>query len=318
LNQTRSAYLDWLASVLNPPSSPPSRQEWGEPRDLVLGYATGYGVADIAPFVRSLRAVFEGDVALVVDPHADLLQFLHDHRIEAVTPEFGLRPWSPHPVVERFAAYTTYLQSRADVGDVVLTDVRDVVFQGDPLAEPVTTLEFFEENEGRSLRSHAFNLKHLRALAGPALAKSLQDRSCVCVGVVVGPREAALRFCRALLMLCAIPRSGVGGAFGADQAACNLIAHLGLVEGVVRPNFGRVATIGLTASERLRVEDERIIGPEESVSPIVHQYDRKKDLQAFVQSRWGVPHRPSSARSAFKRRSEVLTASVRRRLPELR
>jgi hypothetical protein len=317
VNQTRSAYLNWLASALSPPSTlQPARPEAVE-QDLVLGYATGYGVAEIAPFVRSLREVFDGEAALVVDPCPELGRFLSEHRIQAVSPDLSLTPWSPHPVVERFAAYAAFLQGRTDIRHVILTDVRDVVFQADPFLEPMVSLEFFEENEGRSLRSHAFNLKHLRALAGEALAGSLEDRSCVCVGVVAGPRAAALRFCRALLMLCAIPRSGVGGAFGADQAACNLIAHLGLVEGAVRPNFERVATIGLTAGDRLRVEAGRIIGPQESLSPIVHQYDRKDDLKAFVQARWGVA-RPQPTQSRLRRRSAVLAASVRRRLPELR
>ena len=33
------------------------------PDDLVLGYATGYDAAMMAPFVRSLRAVFDGPAA---------------------------------------------------------------------------------------------------------------------------------------------------------------------------------------------------------------------------------------------------------------
>lgn len=319
MKTTRSAYLNWLASALNPAMQPiPRTSATGPERDLVLGYATGYGVAEIAPFVRSLRAVYDGEAALVVDPQPELLQFLSEYDVKALPADRSAAPWSPHPVVERFAAYAACLQSRADLRDVILTDVRDVIFQADPFAEPIDSLEFFEENEGRTLSSHAFNLKHLRALAGDAMAGSLEDRSCVCVGVIVGPRAEALRFCRALLMLCAIPRSGVGGAFGADQAACNLIAHLGLVEGVVRPNFSRVATIGLTASGSLRQEGGLIIGPHESLSPIVHQYDRKSDLKAFVESRWGAPDLPRPVQSRLRRRSAVVAASVRRRLPEWR
>ena len=53
----RSAYLGWLAQALRRPTGAPDLSVQG---DLVLGYATGYDAADIAPFVRSLRSVFSG------------------------------------------------------------------------------------------------------------------------------------------------------------------------------------------------------------------------------------------------------------------
>lgn len=314
----RSAYLDWLAgafvarSAAAASAAPPDA-------DLVLGYATGYGVAEIAPFVRSLRAVFQGSVVLVVDPRPDVMAFLEAHDVDAVMAETTCAPWAPHPVVGRFAAYAGLLERRPWVRNVVLTDVRDVVFQSDPFGPPTDGLEFYEENEGQPLARHAFNVKHLRALAGEALAQTLLDRACVCVGVVVGPRIDALRFCRTLLMLCAIPRSNVGGAFGADQAACNVIAHLGLLGGAIRRNYGRVATIGLTPPQQLRLEGARIVNPDASVSPIVHQYDRKGFLRDFVEGRWGEGTRaPASRGGLLRRRASTLRLSVRRRVPELR
>ena len=68
----RSDYLDWLAQALA------ATEEFAPlpDGDAVVGYATGYDAADIAPFVTSLRAVFDGSVALVVDRDADLRAFL--------------------------------------------------------------------------------------------------------------------------------------------------------------------------------------------------------------------------------------------------
>ena len=68
----RSDYLDWLAEAFEV-----GRRFTPLPDgDVVVGYATGYDAADIAPFVLSLRAVFEGPVALVVDAEPDLRAFL--------------------------------------------------------------------------------------------------------------------------------------------------------------------------------------------------------------------------------------------------
>lgn len=313
-----SPYLDWLSRSLTPQDAGASAQ--AHAGEAVLGYAVGYDVAEVAPFVRSLRAVFSGQIILVVDRKPTLLAWLAAHDVEAVIAADRLLHWKPHPVVARFAVYAQFLQGRPEIRQAVITDVRDVVFQSDPFKDTSDALQFFIEAEDRPLSDHAFNLKHLQALFGEGMARDLGRRPCVCVGVVAGPAEDILRFCRAVLLLCAIPRSSVGGAFGADQAACNVIAHLNLVGGEIRQNYGRVATIGLTAPERLGLQDGLILNPDGDASPIVHQYDRIPRLAAQVEARWGVPAAAAAPRrrKTLPQRVRTLRASVLRRLPELR
>lgn len=315
---TASPYLDWLARSL--PAQPVGADPDAEPEDAVLGYAVGYGVTDIAPFVRSLRHVFSGQIILVVDREPTLLAWLATHGVEAVVAADRLMHWKPHPVVARFAVYAQILQERSDIRNVVTTDVRDVVFQKDPFEDLSGDLLFFVEAEDRTLADHAFNQKHLQALVGEGLTRDLGDRPCVCVGVVAGAAEAVTRFCRAILLLCAIPRSNVGGAFGADQAACNVIAHLNLIGGEIRANFGLVSTIGLTSPERLTIEDGLIVNPDASTSPIVHQYDRIPQLAAHVDARWGLSggSRRRHGDKSLPDRLRALRTSLMRRLPELR
>jgi hypothetical protein len=312
-----SPYLRWLADGLSPP--PAAEPAGACRRDAVLGYAVGYGVPEISPFVRSLRSVFVGRVILVVSREPELLGWLQLHDVEAIIADDHPRDWKPHPVVARFAAYAQILQGDP-LRNVVATDVRDVVLQSDPFGEEPGELEFFVEAEHLRLSDHAFNLKHLTALVGVAVARRLDDRVCVCVGVVACSGAALARFCRTMLMLCAIPRSGAGGAFGADQAACNLIAHLDLIGREIRPNYGRVATIGLTPPEQLRLEDDLIRNPDGSVSAIVHQYDRIPALAAHVRDRWGDKAGPGRGerRKSLRQRAATLGSSVTRRLPELR
>lgn len=311
-----TSYLRWLPTAL-------AREDvvletTARPGRAVLGYAVGYDVADVAPFVCSLRAVFAGAVLLVVDRKPGLLAWLAAQGVEAIIAKDRLLHWSPHPVVARFAVYAKLLQQRPEISEVIVTDVRDVVFQADPFDGFADDLQFFVEAEDRALADHAFNLKHLRALIGDGLAQDLGHQSCVCVGVVAGPRAAVLRFCRTLLLLCAIPRSTVGGAFGADQAACNVIAHLNLIGGRIVPNYGRVATIGLTAPGRLRLEGGYILNPDGGWSAIVHQYDRYPAIEALVQRRWGTSPGRRGRTKSLRRRMESAWASLRRRMPELR
>ncbi len=316
LPPARSSYLGWLARAIlaRPTADIPAASG-----DVVLGYATGYDATDIAPFVRSLRAVFDGSVALIVDDRPDLNAFLAEHDVLAIHPE-AAPGWRPHAVMERFAAFDRLLGQWPETRHVLLTDVRDVIFQAAPFDPAPKRLETFVEFEDGVLGDHAFNMKYLRAVGGDGLAEAVADRSCVCVGTVIGPRDAVMRFCRTLLMLAAIPRSEMGGAFGADQAACNLAVHLGLVEADVRPNYGRVATLGLTRGDSLGFREGRVINPDGGWSSIVHQHDRHPALATAVHARWGVglDHRQRVQPKSATDRLAKLKSSMRRRTPALR
>lgn len=313
----RSAYLSWLAGALRPDDRAP--RVLSAPDDLILGYATGYDAAVIAPFVRSLRTCFDGPVALVVDDRPDVLELLSDHGVEAVFAD-EISGWAPHPVMARFAAYARLIERWPNAVDVLLTDVRDVVFQAEPFGPPPRRLEVFVEYENGRLGDHAFNMKYLTALVGEEMADSVRDKPCICVGTVMGPRDEIARFCRTLLMLAAIPRSEIGGAFGADQAACNLAVHLGLVRASIQENFGRVATLGMSDGRRLSFVDGRVINPDGGVSPIVHQHDRHPHLSSAVHAHWTRGERlcPRAEPKGSAERGRKLLQSLLRRLPELR
>lgn len=322
----KSAYLGWLAAALAKVRGATSAIA-ADGQDIVLGYATGYDVADVAIFVRSLRSHYSGSIALVVDPDPSMRDFLASYGVEALdAPELcasGADPeaksWVPHPVVSRFAGFDALLAQRPWVRNALLTDVRDVVFQADPFAAPVESLEFYAECD-RPLEQHDFNMKYLKALAGESFAASVAGDACICVGTVLGPREALMRFCRLILMLGAIPRSEIGGAFGADQAACNLAVHLGLIEGRVFPNHSRVATLGMVEGAELAVSGGRICNPDGSASPVVHQYDRHPELMQAMWQRWAsdLERRERCRPRTFGDRIDRARQSLKRRTVELR
>ena len=144
----RSAYLSWLAQALHHPDAPPDPSVEG---DVVLGYATGYDPADIAPFVRSLRAVFDGPVVLVADETPDMAAFLREHDVIAV-PARRWTGWAPHPVMLRFEAFDRLLGQWSGVRDVLITDVRDVIFQASPFA-PLATCWSHDQTDGSDFTS---------------------------------------------------------------------------------------------------------------------------------------------------------------------
>lgn len=315
LPPARSRYLTWLAKAL----ARSADQKVSARGHAVLGYATGYDAADVAPFVRSLRAVFDGTVALVVDDRPDVAALLAQHDVIAVAPD-PVEGWAPHPVMQRFAAFDRLLRGWCDIDGVLITDVRDVIFQADPFSPRPEGLLTFQEYESGVLADHAFNMKYIRALAGEGLAKAVAQNPCICVGTVMGPRADVLRLCRAILMLATTPRSSIGGAFGADQAACNLAVHLGMVEAQVLPNYCRVATLGLTDGAALTFKDGKVVNPDGTVSAIVHQHDRHPHLFDAVHAVWGggFDCRQRVQPKSNAQRWGKLNQSIARRTPEPR
>jgi hypothetical protein len=314
---TRSLYLDWLSRAVRPTRDDGDRKTTAG-GDLVLGYATGYGVEHIEAFVRSLRAFYDGPAALVVDPVPTVLAFLAEQRIEAIFPH-AAGDWTPQPVVRRFAAYADILAGRPGPGAVLLTDVRDVVFQASPFQTPVSRLEVFVESETVAMVDHAFQIKHLRALVGRGLAQSLQDRRCICAGTIVGPAVDVLRLCRLILWLGAIPRSAIGGGFGVDQASLAVAVGFGLIDAKVENNYRRVATLGHQLVG-IRVENDRIVNADGTISPVVHQYDRHPELMALIRSRWSheTPDRVKTGEQGVRRAWSKLVHAIARRTPEPR
>ncbi|KAK0360487.1 hypothetical protein LTR94_027111, partial [Friedmanniomyces endolithicus] len=284
--------------------------------DAVVGYATGYDAADIAPFVTSLRAHYDGQAALIVDPDPELRAFLANHAVTALDAPHW-QGWAPHPVMQRFVAFSAL--AGGGQGSMLACDVRDVIFQGAPLSPAPLELEAYVEAE-TPLVDHAFNMKYLRALFGLGTARLVEPLPCLCVGTLVGPRDQLARLSRLILTLASTPRSEIGGAFGADQAGFNLAVHLGLIGAAVKPNYGRVATLGLTKSETLAFRDGKVVNPDQTTSAIVHQHDRHPHLDEPVHRLWGagLEHRNRVRPRSVSERAAKLGASLRRKTPELR
>lgn len=312
----RSVYLRWLADALSPAAGTAEASE--TTGNLVLGYATGYRQPETEAFVRSLRSVHTGPVALFVDPDPRFRAWLAEWKVESLdaSPRAG---WTPLPVVARFADYARLLDGRPGLGNVLLADVRDLVFQSDPFARRTSGIEVFVEDEAHAIKQNRFHAKYLRAIAGDAVADRLGEHPCLCAGTIVGPVADMARLCRLIVTLCAIPRSGVGGGFGIDQAALELAVHAGLIAASVQANHGRVATIGMSA-DGVRLDGDRIVNADGSISPIVHQYDRDPELMGGVRARWSsdAPDRVHTGPQGLKRALGKLRASLNRYLPELR
>jgi hypothetical protein len=182
--------------------------------------------------------------------------------------------------VARYFWYFLHLSRNAGrYRNVMLTDVRDVVFLGNPFSFDIgDSVFFFLEHERLRLRDNPHNRVWLDAAYGPDVLAELGDLPISCSGVTIGAAPAITAYLAAMVDgLAQLPRQYTG----IDQGVHNYLVHKGLVPNSrLMPNrAGPVLTVGLMpdAAAARAIEEGR------TRIRVVHQYDRHPELAALIQ-----------------------------------
>lgn len=183
------------------------------------------------------------------------------------------------PHVARFLRFYQYLVTApTSYGNVMLTDVRDVVFQSDPFERDLGPgVHCFLEDERQTLGSQRQNRDWLVQAYGERVAAELADCPISCSGVTIGNYDAVLEYLRVLTDgLLGLPRQFEG----IDQAVHNYVLQRGLVPNaqLIANGEGPVLTLGIVPRDE--------VGTSVSAA-IVHQYDRHPALAAALRRNLG-------------------------------
>ncbi len=160
---------------------------------------------------------------------------------------------------------------------VMLTDIRDVIFQNDPFNFPLSDkLCCFTEREDLALRQEPVDAFWMERAFDRSTLDQLGDNPIVCSGVTIGPPNLMIHYLEEMINLfMSAPGKGWETRPGIDQAIHNYLVHKGLLPGVklYANNSGPVFTAGLEDNISLN-EFGIILNKRGNVPNIVHQYDR--------------------------------------------
>lgn len=188
----------------------------------------------------------------------------------------------------RYGHYLDLLENHAhDADQVLITDMRDVIFQADPFSAPIDGLEVFLEDPSYTIAGTAFNRQWMRDLYGPTVVAALADHVVSCSGTVAGPRDDMIRYLRC--MVNAVRDQAPLGS--RDQAIHNRLLRGGELDPVtvIANGTGRVLTMGGVARVR-RDDTGRVLNDDGTVAPVLHQYDRHPWLAADLLQRVNPHH----------------------------
>lgn len=192
----------------------------------------------------------------------------------------------------RFLLYYDFLQPKVDEYDkIIITDCRDVIFQIDPFAsDDFAGVNVFAEREGNFIGGCKANSRMLLDCFDEGVLKELSNSQIYCAGVTIGDSRSILKYCRKMVESAFAVRH-MALVPGADQGLHNFLVHRRQIEGLVlhANNAANVSTMGALNQEEIQLNSEGlVVGSNHQVIPILHQYDRHKDLAASLRSKLAV------------------------------
>src|ERR1035437_8515521 len=187
-------------------------------KKLILGLLSGLSLEQTKPFFLSLeKAGYRGDVCMVVSDLGTATQaLLRARRVQFIPlPKAFLRRFSAgaarlpgyflppqtrasfqhqlapaymHPLCARYFFFPSYLQEcGGSYSQVMLTDVRDVLFQTDPFAfEMPDGLGVFFEDGSRNLGACPVNSHAMSQAFGQATLREMSGLPIACPGTIIG------------------------------------------------------------------------------------------------------------------------------------
>ena len=176
----------------------------------------------------------------------------------------------------RYHHYYEVIQKFAPGAEqILLTDLRDVLFQRDPFAPDVERLELFLEDPSRTIGREPFNRRWIKELYGTEVLAAMEDFTASCSGTVIGPRDEILDYLAAMEQAISWRRRPLGNH---DQGVHNYLVRSGRFPSaaVVANGTGRVLTMGGMGDVRL--EGGRVLNDDGTLPAVLHQYDRHEAL----------------------------------------
>jgi hypothetical protein len=275
-------------------------------KDLIIGCSHGYNWDNLKLWVKSINASgFNGDKVLIVkDCDEESIKTVEQHGFQVIRADRSIikntKASDVMPIhVERFIYIYDYLK-KFDYRYVVTTDVRDVIFQKDPIEfinNNIKDKNLLFASESMLYHHEVWGNKNLHKTFGDYIYNDFKEIEIYNVGVLAGKGSAVRDI--ALNIFIASCR---GGTPICDQSTFNVMIATSPYKETslyLKSKDGWAAQIG-TLDDPKKIEDykqflleetpvienNKILTPEGKEFYIVHQYDRNKFMRKIVEEKY--------------------------------
>jgi len=229
-------------------------------KDLIVGVVDNYNWDKIKYWANSIDICgFEGHKALIVyNMDDETVKTLTDKQfmlIAAGKYEEGKGFTYPHPsdriMVDRFFHIYNFLNLLAnpeEIDNVIITDVRDVVFQDNPSKWLDTSkYELIVGSENLRYKDEPWGANNMKQSFGQYFYDQMENEEIFCAGVIGGRYASIMDFILNLWLICRGTNTQIPGGGGPDQAAMNVLLsmeHISYLTHRTNPSDGWVVHAG--------------------------------------------------------------------------
>jgi len=274
-------------------------------KDLIIGAFKNYNFEQVKPWIKSINECgFKGDKVLIaIDTSEETNQKIAKEGFTVVSTK-SMSGAMFH--MERFIHIYNFLKDHTDYRYVVSTDVRDVIFQRDPmeyLNDCITTdtaYELLAVSECIKVKDEHWNRDNILKCFGQYFFDEIKEREILNVGTLAGKSHMVADLCGMLYQLSLNRADWV-----ADQAAYNILMNWFPYIGITRIsglNDGFCCNLHVTnkpierdhfapfITEKHPIFEDGLMKTGYGKEPyyIVHQYDRDPVLKKFYEEKYGV------------------------------
>jgi len=273
-------------------------------KDLIIGAFKNYSYNTIKPWVESIRECgFEGDKVIVsIGSSESTNQKLADEGFHVLSGESQSGSMFH---MERFIHIYQFLKQNAlNYRYVITTDVRDVIFQTNPIPYVETILDqnpltkLIAVSEGIKIKDESWNRENIIKSFGPYFYDDIKESEVLNVGTLVGTANHIRDLCGIIFQLSMNRADWV-----ADQAAYNILMNwipYNMITHISKLSEGFACNLHVTnkpdqlqefgpylLEERPIFEDGLVKdGKNKQPFAIVHQYDRVPEMLDFYKKKY--------------------------------
>jgi hypothetical protein len=263
-------------------------------KNLVLGLAINYGISEIKKFVQSFRKFNDtDDVVLLINcfKNPEVQDYLDTYNIKTLTYDtYNASDTRLNNV--RFLKYLEVLIDDREHEQILISDIRDVVFQGNPFNNlPDQFLYLFKEDPGVPIGKCQYNSYWVDCAYSNSIAEHLADKNIICAGTILGSKNKIIDLLfkiRHELFDIKHKDFYTYQNVNIDQAILNKLCYLDqALDVVTKTNGDIIGTVGisLTVTEALDVitiSNNAVLV--NGITPsVIHQYDRHQTLVDFFE-----------------------------------
>jgi len=260
--------------------------------DLIIGAAINYGHIEINNFIKSFRRFNSSAKIILLTSHLDdsTSEFFKDNNVDFFPVFFNPLTWSKL-VNKRFLIIESIIKSSLlNIDRILITDVRDVVFQGDPFKYNDESVCFALEDKAHTLGMNK-DMFGIKRFCSDEIIEYLNDFPIICCGTIIGPKLEILKFLdvyRNVYHFYKLHPNFNESTEASDQGLVNLVARLPNLNNVFKSIFldsgNRIFTMGLSiinSIDNIQISENLILFNGDSPD-ILHQYDRSAVINDFI------------------------------------